>query len=65
MLALLVKWGNGQMDAGSGHGSATKGQLYDLEGAGSGALAAMYPFPSHPIPRVGSHFVLLGLFCKH
>ena len=33
VLALLVKWGNGQMDAGSGHGSATKGQLYDLEGA--------------------------------
>ena len=30
----------------------------DVKGAGSGSLAAMYPFPSHPIPRVDRRFVL-------
>ena len=37
----------------------------NLEGAGSGTLAAMRPFPTRPIPCVGSHFVLQYLFCKH
>ena len=47
-----IRGGNGSVDAGGDLCSAAKGSAIDLEVAGSGPLAAVFPLPPRSLPCV-------------